>query len=99
MAPAGTVAVMVVAFTTVNTDVTPLKRTWVIPLKLVPVMVTRVPIPPEVGVKLVMEGEGTGGGGVGRTRSYPIELALAISPEMISSNPAGDIPESRSALV
>src|SRR3954469_7436905 len=37
-------------------DATPLNRTIVAPVKLVPLMVTKVKAPPEVGLKLVMVG-------------------------------------------
>lgn len=53
----GTVAVMVVASTTVNALAeTPLNVTAVAPVKLVPVIVTLVPTGPLVGLKLVMVG-------------------------------------------
>jgi hypothetical protein len=56
VAPAGTVAVIWVEVTTVNVALTPLKRTSVVPVKFVPVMVTEVPTGPEVGEKLTMVG-------------------------------------------
>ena len=57
LAPAGTVAVTLVADTPLNTvAATPLKRTAVTPPRLVPVMVTLVPTGPLVGAKEVMTG-------------------------------------------
>lgn len=56
VADAGTVAVIVVEFTTVNVEVTPLNVTAVAPVKLLPLMVTDVPTPPAVGLKPVMLG-------------------------------------------
>src|SRR5436190_24181821 len=58
VAPAGTVAWIAVAEFTVRLAVTPLKRTAVAPLKLVPLIVTLVPTRPLIGVKLVMDGGG-----------------------------------------
>ena len=59
VAPAGTVAVAVVALTPVKvTAAEPLKLTALRPVRLVPVMVTEVPTGPLVGVKLVMVGAG-----------------------------------------
>ena len=58
MAPAETVAVIEVAEPTAKlAAATPLKRTAEASVKLVPVMVTTVPAPPLVGVKLLMVGE------------------------------------------
>src|SRR5258706_301001 len=56
VAPAGTVACIVVAEFTVNVALTPLNFTAVAPLKFVPLIVTLVPTGPLVGVKLVIEG-------------------------------------------
>src|SRR6267143_1359806 len=55
-APAGTVAVIVVAEFTVKLALVPLNSTDVAPVKFVPLMVTLVPTGPVVGVKLVMVG-------------------------------------------
>ena len=53
--PAGTVAVIVVSFTTLNTVAATLllNRTPVTPVKAVPVIVTTVPTFPVVGMRLV----------------------------------------------
>ena len=60
VAAAGTVVVTVVAFTTVKVDWSvPLKLTLVVPVRLVPVMVTAPPIGPAVGVKPVTVGTGS----------------------------------------
>ena len=56
VAPFGTVAVIRVAELTVNWACTPLKVTAVIPVKLVPLMVTEVPGGPEAGVNEVIVG-------------------------------------------
>ena len=59
-APAPTVAVILVALTTVNAlAATPPNVTAVAPVKLVPVMVTLVPVFCDVGVKEVMVGAAT----------------------------------------
>jgi len=52
----GTIAVIEVAEFTVKVAVTPLNRTAVAPVKLVPLTVTLVPTGPLVGAKLVMVG-------------------------------------------
>jgi hypothetical protein len=58
-APAATIAVMVVALTTLNEEAaTPPKLTAVAPEKFVPVIVTTPPVPVLVGVKVVMVGGG-----------------------------------------
>ena len=59
VAPAGTVAVMLVVVLAVAVAVVPLKRTVLfagVALKFVPVIVTVAPIRPDVGVKLVIVG-------------------------------------------
>jgi len=57
VAPTGTVAVIFVAETTVNAVAgTPLKFTFVAPVNAKPLIVTKVPIGPLVGVKLVIFG-------------------------------------------
>jgi hypothetical protein len=56
VAPAGTVAVTVVAVLGVNTAVVPLNLTEVTPLRFVPVMVTLVPVFPLAGANDVIVG-------------------------------------------
>ncbi|GAA4362037.1 hypothetical protein GCM10023185_29600 [Hymenobacter saemangeumensis] len=56
LAPAGTVAVRLVLVTLENTAARPLNCTLLVPVRLVPVMVTLVPATPEAGVKLLMVG-------------------------------------------
>src|SRR5205807_203639 len=56
VAPLGTVAVIEVAEPAVKLALTPLKRTAVAPLKLVPLIVTVVPTGPLAGEKLVIVG-------------------------------------------
>jgi hypothetical protein len=56
VAPAGTVAVICVLLLSVKTAVMPLKRTSVVPVKFVPVMVTDAPTGPDVGEKLAIVG-------------------------------------------
>ncbi|CAB4812309.1 unannotated protein [freshwater metagenome] len=64
VAPTGTVAVIVVLFTTVAGVVVPLKLTWVAPRNPVPVMVTTVPTDELVGlIDVIAAGAGGGGGG------------------------------------
>ena len=60
LAPAPTTAVMVVAFTVINeAAATPPKLTAVAPVKLVPLIVTIVPVGPFGGVKDVIAGGDT----------------------------------------
>ena len=60
--PLATTAVILVELTTVfDVAAVPPKLTAVAPEKLVPVMVTDVPLPAEVGVKEVMVGAGVAG--------------------------------------
>jgi hypothetical protein len=56
VAPAGTVAVILVALTTLNVAAVPLKVTAVAPVKFVPVIVTVVPTGPKVGVNEAIVG-------------------------------------------
>ncbi len=56
VAPAGTVAVILVDLTTLNVAAVPLKVTPVAPVKLVPVIVTVVPTGPKVGENEVIVG-------------------------------------------
>ena len=56
VAPAGTVAVILVAVTTLKLAGVPLKVTEVVPVKFAPLMVTLAPITPVDGEKLVMRG-------------------------------------------
>ena len=56
VAPAGTVAAISWGETSVNTAFTPLNRTAVAPVKLVPLIVTLVPTGPLAGAKLVIVG-------------------------------------------
>jgi hypothetical protein len=56
VAPLGTVALIVVSETKVKAALTPLKVTWLAPVKPEPLMVTVVPIGPLVGVKVEMVG-------------------------------------------
>ena len=59
--PAPTTAVISVDVVTENVEAAvPPKLTAVAPVKMVPVMVTVVPVPADVGVKEVMVGAGTG---------------------------------------
>lgn len=63
VAPAGTVAVMLVPELAVTTAVMPLNFTSFasgVPLKLTPVNVTELATGPELGVKAIMEGIGAG---------------------------------------
>ena len=59
VAPDGTDVAMDVAETTTKGALVPLNFTDVVPVKLVPVMVTPEPTPPVTGVKLVIVGAGT----------------------------------------
>ena len=64
-APLGTVAVTLVALTTVNVAAAPPIVTELAPLKCVPVIVTIVPTLPLAGLKLLMAGVAVGCGGGG----------------------------------
>ena len=56
VAPTGTDTVIVFASITLKVALTPLNLTVVIPVKLLPEMVTKEPTAPEVGVKLIICG-------------------------------------------
>ena len=58
LAPAGTIAVTVVALSTLKYADRPLKRTALTPTRYLPFTVTLVPTGPEVGLKLVSAGVG-----------------------------------------
>jgi hypothetical protein len=58
LAPAGTIAVTVVALSTLKYAERPLKRTALTPTRYLPFTVTLVPTGPEVGLKLVSAGVG-----------------------------------------
>src|SRR3989441_3173369 len=75
VAPAGTVAVIVVAEPTVKLALVPLNRTAVAPLKLVPLIVTVVPTPPLVGEKLVIVGGGM---------TVKLPALLAVPPAVVT---------------
>src|SRR2546430_14009350 len=72
--PAGTVAWIAVAEFTVKLALAPLKRTAVVPVKFVPLIVTVVPTGPLAGVKLVIVGGLIVNG----------ELLVAVSPGVAS---------------
>src|SRR6476469_4182382 len=59
-AVAGTVVLIWVVEATVKVALVPLKATAVAPVRLVPVIVTAVPAPPLVGLKMVIVGVGPG---------------------------------------
>src|ERR1051326_677460 len=56
VAPFGTVVLIVVSFTTVNVADVPLNETPVAPVKRTPVIVTALPVPPEPGDTLAIDG-------------------------------------------
>src|SRR5438552_91778 len=76
VAPAGTVARMVVSEVTVKVALVPLNATVVAPVKLVPLMVTLVPTGPLVGEKLVIVGG----------------LTTVNEPALVAGPPAGLTP-------
>lgn len=91
LAPSGTVALMVLAFSTdIVVAAVPLNFTAVAPVKFVPERVTICPISPLVGVKDVMVGAGTG-----KTKAHrnPVKTPLPrnaprkMSPEALSHDP------------
>jgi hypothetical protein len=58
LAPAGTVAVIWVSELTTKVPLTPLNATVIAPVNAVPVIITELPAPPLVGLKLVTVGGG-----------------------------------------
>ena len=77
VAPAGTVAVIVVGVLTTNEGaITPLNLTTVAPVKFVPVIVTEVPTGPEVGRKLVIVGADPPEGTVKFVELVPVPPAV-----------------------
>ncbi len=81
VAPAGTVAVILVEELTTKDAVTLLKRTTVAPVKFVPVIVTEVPTRPEVGENEVMVGAATTVNLV-ELVAVPFRLVTEIGPEL-----------------
>ena len=81
VAPAGTVAVILVEDLTTKDAVTLLKRTTVAPVKFVPVIVTEVPTRPEVGENEVMVGAATTVNLV-ELVAVPFRLVTEIGPEL-----------------
>src|SRR5438093_3212745 len=75
VAPAGTLAVIVLAEFTVKLALVPLNRTAVAPVKLVPLIVTLVPTGPLVGVKLEM---------VGGFTTVKLPALLAVPPAVVT---------------
>jgi hypothetical protein len=87
VAPAGTVAVIVVAEPTVKAALVPLNSTAVAPVKFVPLIVTLVPTRPLVGVKLVI---------VGGSITVKLLALLAVPAEVVAligpvAAPAGTV--------
>ena len=74
-APAGTVAVIVVAEFTVNVALVPLNSTALAPVKLVPLMVTLVPTGPLPGVKLEI---------VGGLTTVKLPALFAVPPAVVT---------------
>jgi len=74
-APAGTMAVMVVAFTTVNVAAAPLNCTAEAFAKFVPVSVMVAPPPPPIGVKEAI---------VGGTRTVKFVALVAVPPGVVT---------------
>jgi len=86
-APLGTVAAIEVDEFTVKPALTPLNRTALAPVKLVPLMVTIVPTPPLVGEKLVIVGGGM---------TVKLPALLAVPPGVVTLSgplvaPAGTV--------
>src|SRR3989442_337907 len=75
VAPLGTVAAIEVDEFTVKPALTPLNRTALAPVKLVPLMVTLVPTPPLAGEKLLIVGAGM------TVKVLPL---LAVPPEVVT---------------
>ena len=80
VAPAGTVAVILVLELTVKLEFAPPNATTVAPVKFVPLIVTLVPTEPLVGVKLVIVGEAAG------CRSGPVDFVSAIDGNHSAGN-------------
>jgi hypothetical protein len=86
-APAGTVAVIVVAEFTVKLALVPLNRTALAPVKFVPLMLTLVPTGPLPGVKLEI---------VGGLMTVKLPVLLAVPPAVVTligpvAAPAGTV--------
>jgi hypothetical protein len=79
-AAAGTVVLIWVALTTVKVAVAPAKLTFVVAVKLVPIMVTGVPTGPLAGVKLVI----VGGGGI----TVKLVGETAVPPDVVTDTKA-----------
>ena len=95
VAPVGTVAVIWVGEFTVKVAEMPLKRTAVVPVKLVPVMTTEVPTGPLVGVKLAMVGVR-----VGVTSKLEGQLAVPPSgPFAVTVTGPSTAPEGTATLI
>lgn len=77
VAPAGTVAVTWLSFTNVKTAVTPLKLTLFVPVKLTPLIVTRVLTAPLVGENDVIDG---GGGVIGTVKFCGVSALESVLP-------------------
>jgi len=76
VAPVGTVAAIVVELVTEKlVEAVPLNFTAVAPVKFVPVRVTEAPIPPLVGLKLVM---------VGAATKVKLEELVPVPPEVVT---------------
>ena len=80
VAPAGTTAVICVAlFTVTDAAATPLNLTAVAPVKLVPVITTVVPAPPDVGEKLLIVDEP----GMAMAQEPPVNFAGAVAAVVV----------------
>jgi hypothetical protein len=86
VAPEGTVTPMLVAFQPVTVAAVPLKVTvllpWVAP-KFVPLMVTAVPTPPELGVRLVILGADATTVRVVEPETLPNAALIVVEPDCI----------------
>ena len=76
LAPAGTVALITVDDLTVKAALTPLNRTEVAPVKLVPLIFTLLPAVPLVGLKLLT---------VGALRTEKLLALVAVPPGAVTA--------------
>lgn len=89
VAPIGTGTVMVVALQVVGVAVAPAKVSVLVPCvdpKLVPVIVTGVPTPPEVGLRFVIPG---GGSSVKLTPLLATPPTVTITLPVVAANGTG----------
>jgi hypothetical protein len=92
-APAGTVAVICVAESTVYVAAAPLNATAVAPVRFVPVIVTVLPAAPLVGLKLPIVGAG------GATTTVKLAVLVAVPPGVVTETVPLVVPAATVAVI